>query len=202
MNDTERVRPSSGYYFLAAAFALGGIALMIVSFISGVYRIRQATVRSDIPGQMDLELKQGETYTVFVEQPNLATTANFSVSVAPRSVKCQVNAVPSGEPVLAQPQTGSSTYTYGTRRGMSVMEFVVPKDGTYMVACQGPSTISGEKVEFVLGAGVSKAIWQIAKRSLFVLFGGFVIGLLIVLRIVQLRMESRSEIRERGLKPV
>jgi hypothetical protein len=202
MNGTEKVRPSSGYYFLAAAFLLGGIALMILSLVSGIYRIRRATVRGEVPGQMDLELKQNETYGVFVEESNLAASGGISLRQASRTVQCQVNMLPSGQPILANRQASTSSYTYGTRTGVTILEFEVPKDGTYMIACQGPSQYAGQKVEFAVGGGVSKAISGVIKRSAFALIGGVVVGLLIFVRVAMLRLESRREIRERGMKPV
>ncbi len=200
MNGTERVQPSSKYYLLALLFFALGIGFTIYFLVVDVQRIRESMVRMDVPGQMDLELKHHETYTIFAEYPGLR-----SVSVQQAQgllVSCQVHMIPTGEEVGTKESTGSSTYTYGNRKGISVLELEVPKDGSYTVACQGPAQISGQNVQVAIGGGASKALTAVMGRSFLVLAGGIVIGTLIIVRVTMLRLQSRREIRERGLKPV
>jgi hypothetical protein len=198
MDGSERIRPSSWYYLLAFLFFVGGIGMMIYFLVAGVHRIRDSMVRMDIPGQMDLELKQSETYTVFAEH----AVGSVTPDMTPRSVHCEVHMLPSGETIKAKPLTGSSSYSVGSRRAVSILEFEVPHDGTYMVACQGPAKIFGQSVQAAVGGGASKAITAVVGKSFLVLMAGLVTGVLIFLRVGKLRLESRREIREQGLKPV
>jgi len=197
MDGTERIQPSSRYYSLAFLFWLAAIGLVIYFFITDIQRIRNSLLRMDVPGQMDLDLKHHQTYTVFVEH---ATHPAAGVAEA-WTVHCEVHALPNDE-VIPTVQNGTTTYTWGTRQGVSILEFDPPKDGTYMLACTGPAQIYGQKVAAAIGGGASKSITAVMGKSFLVLMGGIVIGTLIFVRVAMLRLQSRRDIRERGLKPV
>jgi hypothetical protein len=199
---TEQVRPSSWYYLLAVLFFAAGIAFTAYFFFVDIRTIRASMERMDLPGHMDLELNHRETYTVFAEYPNLQSGPVSAHQARGLLVNCQVHALPYGEPVSAKDTTGASTYSYGTRKGVSLLEFQVPKDGTYSLECQGPSEISGQQVQVAIGGGASKALSAVIGRSFLVLTGGIVIGALIFMRVAMLRLASRKEIRERGLRPI
>lgn len=202
MNGTERVRPSSWYYLLAAAFFVGGIGLMFFFLLTDIHRIRESMVRMDVPGELDLDLKRNEIYTVFVEHPVWSNANAASSRAALSGVSCDVHMLPSGETIVGKKTLGSTSYSYGSLRGVSLLEFDVSHDGTYTVACQGPSEIAGEKIQVAIGGGASKAITAMGGKSFLVLIGGIVIGTLIFVRVAMLRLQSRREIREQGLKPI
>jgi hypothetical protein len=203
MDGTEQVRPSSRYYFLAFLFFAFGIASTIYFLVVDIHHIRDAMLRMDLPGEMDLELKHRETYTVFVEYPGLQTATPLSREELRRLVvDCEVHMLPTGEKVAAKDNIGTSTYAYGNRRGISVLEFMVPHDGPYAVSCQGPAEVSGQKVQIAIGGGASQALTAVIGRIFLVLTGSIVVGTLIFVRVAMLRLQSRRDIRERGLKPV
>jgi hypothetical protein len=202
MDGAERIRPSAWYYLLAAAFLVGGVGMSILLFASGMRRVRDAMAREDIPGQMDLELKQNETYTVFLELASWADPAPASKGGTRGGVSCQVNALPNGEKIPARRSAATTGYLYGTRAGISLFEFSVPRDGTYMVACTDGRGRPAPKLEVAVGGGARKSISTVVARSFFVLALGIVAGLFIFVRVTGLRLASRREIREQGLKPV
>lgn len=199
MNETERVRPSSWYYLLAVAFFAGGLGMMIFLFAAGMRRVRDGMARGEIPGQMDLELKQKETYTIFLERASLTNRSTIPLE---GGVSCEVSALPNGEAVPSRRPATATSYVYGTRAGVSIFEFSVPHDGVYTVACTAGGKVPEMKLEVAVGGGVTKAISAVVARGFFVLGGGIVVGLLVFVRVTMLRLESRREIREQGLKPV
>jgi hypothetical protein len=200
MDGTERIRPSAWYYLLAVGCFVGALGITILLFAAGMRRVRDAMVREDIPGQMDLELKRDETYTVFLEQ---TAGANPGSSAGPAFLvpHCEVNALSNGEKISAR-RPAAAGYLYRVRAGVPMMEFSVPHDGTYMIACTDDRTNKVPKMEVAVGGGAAKAISTVVARSFFVMAGGIVVGLLIIVRVTALRLASRKEIRERGLKPV
>jgi hypothetical protein len=202
MDGTERIRPSEWYYLIAAAFLVGGVGLAILLFASGMRRVRDGMVREDVPGQMDLELKHNETYTVFLERAFWADPAPAPKGGSRGRVNCQVNALPNGESIPAKRSAGTTSYFYGTRAGASLLEFSVPRDGTYLVSCTDSRATPTPKLEVAVCGGAGKAISTVVARSFFVFIAGIVTGLLIFVRVTGLRLASRREIREQGLKPV
>jgi hypothetical protein len=201
MDGTERVRPSAWYYLLAAAVFVGALGITIFLFVSGLRRVRDAMVREDIPGQMDLELKRNETYTIFLEQSSWTNSEPAPKTRSFGRVSCQVNALPNGEKIPATQPAAATSYMYGTRMGISLMEFTVPHDGSYAVECSDSREKPAPKLEVAVGGGAAKAISTVMARSFFVLMGGIVVGVLIFARVAALRLASRKEIREQGLKP-
>ena len=172
MNGTERVRPSSKYYLLSLLFFAAGIGLTIYFLVVDVHHIRESMVRMDVPGQMDLELKRHVAYAIFAEYPGLQSATPVSVEQARGLlVNCQVHALPTGDTVGTKDTTGTSTYTYGNRKGVSALELEVPHDGTYSVKCEGPSEISGQKVQVAIGGGATQALAAVKGRSFLVLTG-------------------------------
>jgi len=203
MNESEQVQPSSWYYLLAVLFFAGGIAMMAYFLIVDVRHIHDAMVRMDVPGEMDLDLKHRETYTVFMEHAVPLNTGSLpKMETRNGAVSCEVHSLPTGETIEGRQITSTSSYSYGGRKGVSILEIVVPHDGTYTVKCEGPSEISGQKVQVAIGGGASKALAAVMGRSFLVLIGGIVVGTLIFVRVAMLRLQSRKDIHERGLKPV
>ena len=203
MDGTEKVRPSSRYYLLAFLSLAVGIGLMIYFLVFDVHRIRNSMVQMDVPGEMDLELKHRVMYSVFAEYPVMQAGSAVSREQAKQMVvSCEVREIPTGARVPVNDTVGASSYTYGGRKGISILEFDVNKDGSYTLKCDGPADASGQKIQVAIGGGASKAISAVAGRSVIALIGGIVIGVLIFVRVAMLRLESRREIREQGLRPV
>ena len=202
MDGTERIRPSSWYYLLALAFFLGGLATAIFVLITDLRRVRDSMVRCEIPGHMDLELKAKEIYTVFAEDVGSSAGGALSRANSSRYVNCEVHMLPSGELIPAKRSIYSSSYTYGTRTGVSILEFNVPRDGTYMLGCVDNRGKSAPKLEAAIGGNASKAISGVFVKALFVLGVSIVAGTLTSMRVAMLRLQSRREIREQGLQPV
>lgn len=208
MNGTQPVRPSSRYYFLALAFFVAGIALTIIFFIVDTHRIRNSMVSMDVPGTMDLDLQRLTPYTIFAEAGSRLPPARPSANPAelatltPEAVRCEVHMLPAGESVPPAQSTSSASYSYGNRKGVAVLDFEVPHNGSYTIDCQGPSELAGQKVQALVGGGTGKAFTAVMGKSFLLLAGGIVIGTLIFIRVAMLRLDSRREIREQGLRPL
>jgi hypothetical protein len=195
MDGTERVEPPSWYYSFAGLFLAIGLGLTVYSIVSGTRHIRENIVRMDVPGQMDMELKRA-TYTVFIEY-NAAEAAK-----SPWSVNCSVYTLPAGQLIKNNSHTGSLQYNYGARNGIALMEFDAPHDGMYMLACQTTGDTSAFNMDAAIGGGTSKGVQVMVVRSLLAFIAGVTVAALIFLKVTMLRLKSRNEIRERGLKPV
>lgn len=196
----EQVRPDAWYYLLSLLPLVAGIGLAMYFLHTGVPQIRANMARMDVPGELNVDLSNRETYTVFVEYATAMGSKN--VDLQPLSqIQCDVhNAI--GEATQTNPRLGTSKYTYGINVGVSILDFDVNKNGTYTLSCQGPSQISGEKIQVAVGGGSAKALTAVTSRSLASVIGGLIIASLILVRMIMLRSESRRDIQERGLQPV
>lgn len=196
----ERVLPDAWYYLLALAPLAIAIGLALYFLHTGVPQIRANMARMDVPGELNLDLSNREIYTIFVEHATSVGSKNTDVQPLSQ-VQCDVhNAI--GEATQTNARLGTSKYTYGINVGVSIFDFEVTKNGTYTVSCQGPSQISGEKIQAAVGGDSAKALAAVTSRSAVSVIGGLVIGSLILLRVMMLRSESRRDIQDRGLQPV
>ena len=202
MNGTQPVRPSSRYYFIALGFLLAGIGLTYLFFVLDTHRIHNSMVSMDVPGSTDLDLQRLTPYTIFAEAGSRLPPERPSAAPTPEAVRCEVHMLPAGESVAPKETTSSASYTYGDRKGVAILDFEVPHNGSYTIACQGPAELAGQKVQALVGGGTGKAFTAVMGKSFLLLTGGIVIGTLIFIRVAMLRLESRREIREQGLRPI
>jgi hypothetical protein len=196
---TERIRPNIWYAAIAVPFLLAGVLWSGFLFYRGIVGIADSMVRSPIPNPLQLVLHKNLKYTIFLEL--VSDSANHPSPQSEASVDCEVSSLPSGTPVPTGQPTMHFTYSLPSLSGRSIYEFVPPNDGAYLVGC---SNLRGWKgvARAAVGTGAPEAFSRLVLKCL--LTGGFgvVIALLIFIRVIMLRDQSRREIRSLGLKPV
>jgi hypothetical protein len=196
---TERIRPNIWYAAIAVPILLAGVLWSGFLFYRGIVGIADSMVRSPIPDPLQLVLHKNLKYTIFLEL--VSHSANHPSPQLQASVDCQVSSLPWGTPVATPQPTMHFTYSLPAISGRSIYEFVPPSDGPYLVGC---SNLRGWKgaARVAVGTGAPEAFGRLVLRCL--LTGGFgvVIALLIFIRVIMLRDQSRREIRSLGLKPV
>lgn len=202
MNGTEPIRPSLWYAALAIPIlliALIGMALLVVKDFS---RVRNSMAYVDAPGEMNVDLKRSLHYTIFLEQIEDST---FNAATSPpnaSNVFCELHHLQYGTEIPLHKPAGSTTFNYGNSSGIAILEFDVPRDGTYLLGCQDLRGHSGPKLRIAVGAGAAAAVGWAILKAVIVLLAGAVVALLIFVRVLMLRDQSKREIRARGLKPV
>jgi hypothetical protein len=187
---------------LAVPFLLAGILLSVYMFYRDIGRFNRDMAHTEIPGQLELELKRNEKYTVFLEQSSASNFGANSLAISLSSVMCEIRSLPNGEFIPAIKPSKFLHYSYSNRAGGSFMEVTVPRDGTYLFACRDARQKPGTKLSVAVGAGAAEAITASLGRFFLILIAGIGVALLIFLRVMMLRDQSRKEIRELGLKPV
>ncbi|HXC48072.1 MAG TPA: hypothetical protein VNU20_07255 [Candidatus Sulfotelmatobacter sp.] len=202
MTQTQAIRPSLWWAALAIPFSLAGLGLAAFFMVTEIQRVGASMAYVNVPGEMDVELKKNLSYTVFLEQ-TLGGGSDPAPIVALKSkVRCELHALPYGDTVPMSAPSGSATYNYGARSGISFLNFSVPRDGTYVLGCQDNRGIPGSPLRIAVGAGAAEAITTAVEKSLVTFFGGGIVALLIFVRVLMLRDQSKRAIRAQGLKPV
>jgi len=197
--ETERIRPNIWYAAIAVPFLLAGVFWSGFLFYRGIVGIADSMVRGPIPNPLQLVLHKNLKYTIFLEL--VSDSANHPSLQSQASVDCQVSSLPWGTPVATTQPTVHFTYSLPSMSGRSIYEFVAPNDGAYLVGCSNLRGWTGA-ARAAVGTGAPEAFGRLVLRCL--LTGGFgvVIALLIFIRVIMLRDQSRREIRSLGLKPV
>src|SRR5258708_33041599 len=157
---------------------------------------------TNVPGEMDLDLKRNLSYTIFLEQMSGGSSDPVPMFALKSSVRCELRALPYGDVIPMSAPHGSTTYNYGARSGISLLNFNVERDGTYLLACQDHREKPGPPLRIAVGAGAAEAITSAVENGLVSCFGGVLLGLLIFVLLLMLRDHSKRAIRPLGLKPV
>ncbi|HUI50218.1 MAG TPA: hypothetical protein VLX60_00475 [Terriglobales bacterium] len=202
MNGSEPIRPSLWYAAMAIPILLAALLIMGLIVASDFGRVRNSMAYADVPGEMNVNLKRNLHYTIFLEQINDGPIRPDSSTPAASNVFCGLRHLQYGTEIPLHRPAGSTTFNYGNSSGFALLEFDVPRDGVYLLGCQDLRTKPGPKLRVAVGAGAASAVaWAILK-AVIVLFAGGIIALLIFVRVLMLRDQSKREIRARGLKPV
>ena len=202
MTQTQAIRPSLWWAALAIPIFLAGLGLAVFFMITEIQRVGSSMAYADVPGEMDVDLKQNLAYTVFLEQTSGGSSDTTPMMALKSKVRCELHALPSGDTIPMSAPTGSTNYNYGDRAGISLLKFTVSRDGTYLLACQDYRGEPGPPLRIAVGAGAEQAITGAVERALVSFFGGGIVALLIFVRVLMLRDQSKRVIRAQGLKPV
>jgi len=202
MNGTEAIRPSLWYATICIPIlvvALGGMGLIVYTDLG---RVRNSMAYSDVPGEMNVNLRRTLHYTIFLEQINDGSFGSASSAPAASNVFCELHHLQYGTEIPLRRPAGSTTFNYGNSSGISILEFDVPRNGIYLLGCQDLRGRPGPKLRIAVGAGAAAAVGWAVLKGVIVLFAGGVVALLIFVRVLMLRDQSKRDIRARGLKPV
>jgi hypothetical protein len=202
MTQTQSIRPSLWWAALAIPFSLAGLGLAAFFMVTEIQRVGSSMAYADVPGEMDVDLKRNLSYTVFLEQTFRGNSAPSSLFALRSGVRCELHGLPDGDEIPMSAPSGHFTYNYRDRSGVSFLNFTVPRDGTYLLGCRDNRGKPGPPLRIAVGAGAAEAITTAVERALVSFFGGGLVALLIFVRVLMLRDQSKRAVRAQGLKPV
>lgn len=199
MTDTTPIRPSWWFYILAIVLFLGGISYFVYDLWHGLSHISDSLVQVVVPCRVHLPLKHGVGYTVFLETESVVNGKVYSANGAVDGLSCELKSVPQEAAVPLRRPNASTTYTVGGRSGRAVLEFRVPRDGTYDFACGYGIEAKGPVTVVAVGAGVDTGIWRTVMSALVAIFGGVGSGFIVWLVTFVLRVKAKE--RRTSVRP-
>ena len=202
MTQTQAIRPSLWWMAMAIPFCLVGVGLAVFFLVTEIQRVGASMAYADVPGEMDVNLKRNLSYTVFLEQMSGGSSNPAPMFALKSSVRCELRSLPDGELIPMSAPSGSTTYNYGARSGISLLNFTVDRDGTYLLGCQDYRGKPGPRLRIAVGAGAAEAITTAVEKSLVAFFGGGIVALLIFVRVLMLRDQSKRAIRAESMRPI
>ena len=123
MTQTQAIRPSLWWAALAIPFSLAGLGLAAFFMVSEIQRVGASMAFVNVPGEMDVELKKNLSYTVFLEQTSGGGSDSAPIVALKSKVRCELHALPYGDTIPMSAPSGSATYNYGVRSGISFLDF-------------------------------------------------------------------------------
>jgi hypothetical protein len=193
---TQRIRPSRWYAALAIPVLLAGFFFMGLVLWRSMDQIAKNMARQVLPDPLQAQLQKGRTYTIFLEQSTSTPVANSF------GFHCEVRTVPNGAVLKLKMPAARTWYIAGRSRGVAMFEFDVPRDSNYQIACEVWDLPSVSKVAIAVGTGVKDGISSAILLCYFIGATSVLIALVIFIRVLMLRDQSKREIRSRGRKPI
>ena len=176
-----RVRPGRNWYLAAVLLFLGGVAWLVVGFVSLSSKV-DAFQRVPLPGGGTVTLNHSGGYVVYYEGPGATSgqIPSFNVRITPTAPPAAVADLRS--------YTATVTYTIGVHQGRAVLTLQVVHPGKFLVAASGATAVAGSDLAF--GSSVAGGIVGTVLFSLGLIFLGIIVA--IVLFIIRLTRTRRA----------
>lgn len=130
---------SIGPFITGGAIILLGIIFFVGNLISGLAKIDSGMIRFIAPATTVLSLDKEGEYTIFHEYRSTMDGRVFSDSNLP-SARVSVKSQATGKEIPLNSSSTRSTYSMGSREGMSLFNFNVEAPGKYDVNVEFPDS--------------------------------------------------------------
>lgn len=167
MND-KNIKPSRLYYFLAIIVFVVGCSIFAFYLFKNLGGLVENLTRVIVPGGADLTLSEPGTYTIFYEYQTVIDDEFYSTGETQSGLECSITYKASGAKIPLSSSSKNVEYSFGGRKGISVLEFTIEKGGVYQFSGRHPE-------------GQSEIVLAIGRGFLDKLVGTIVVGMLIFL---------------------
>ncbi len=187
------VGPGRWYYGLAAAVFVAGCVYFGVFLWQNISRIGENLARVVVPGKSQLTLSKPGKYTIFYEHQSVVGSKVYSTSRDLSGLECSLVSKDTGADIALSPSTMNSTYSLGSRSGVSVLEFQIEGAGTYELSAHYSEGQEGPEVVLAVGEGFAQDILKTVFGALGILFG--TIGLAVAIVVITLIKRDKAKKR-------
>jgi hypothetical protein len=190
--------PGRWYYGLAALIVVAGIALSISSMISGIGGLGSDLQQVVVPGNIDLSLSQIGEYTIFYENQTVVNGRVYLTNEGIPGLQIDVKNKTTGQEVATYPPEGSTSYSFGSRFGRSVLAFNIDRPGIYELSAGYPKGVEGPEVVLAVGHGLFGSILSSVVYPLVIFFGSIAAAAAIAIVTHLKRQEAAKRAEEEG----
>ena len=178
------------WFVVAGAIAIGGIAGAVFYLLPRLGGISAMMVQFVVPGTATINLAEAGAYTIFHEEKSVVGGEYYS-SRTVDGLTVRVES-PAGVNIPVVKSTTSTSYSFGSRSGTSILEFTVDKPGPHRFT--GTMRGRGEpKVVLAVGKGVVGAIFEMVGVTLAIVFGALgAAGAILAIVLVQRRKAAAA----------
>lgn len=178
----EKIKPSILYFFVAGIIFISGVIVFILLLVNGLKTITSGGEQVLAPGTSTISLNETGNYTIFYEYESVLNGEVYSTSKSLNKFFCKVNKKSDGSDIALNNSTMKTTYTLGSRSGVSIFNFQVNEVGEYDLTGTYLEGIEGKKIVlFIKKSNVFKNISSIIISILVLLVSiGTSVGIMVV----------------------
>lgn len=146
---SHEIRPGRFWYAAAALILLSGAATTGVLVFRTVTTFTDGMTQMLAPGSEMLELEEPGKYVIYHEHRSVFGGRTYSAQKVPKGLACSVSSERTGEALEVRGATSNTTYSFGSREGVSLFEFSIVSPGTYELV----ATRDGDASPVILAVG-------------------------------------------------
>lgn len=169
--------PGRIWYVVAVAIFVSGFIAMGGFMMPRLFALEGELIQVVVPGEAELTLDNAGTYTIFRENPSVVNGEMFSAPL-PTGLRVSVTSAQTGEALVLTTST-SSSYSFGSRVGVSMFAFEVKEPGRYRLAARYSDGRSEPRTVIAVAHGFLSKLMTMILVSLTMAFGGAAIGVII-----------------------
>ena len=192
--DTPAIKPSRGYYVLAAVVFVTGWGLFAVFLFLGLSGLGSKFQRVIAPGQSALVLNEPGDYTIYYEHHSVVGNRVYATDENLSGLECELVSKATGATVALQASSTSSTYSIGSREGKALFEFHIDQPGTYTLSTAYAAGHEGPEVVLAVGQGIFAKIALTVFGGLASLFACLALAVAIAVVTLIKRSKARKQL--------
>jgi hypothetical protein len=192
MNEPTPIRPSGWYYWLALPLIVLGTYIGTHIFSYGLRHATDSLTQIVVPGEINLALQSGKSYTVFYEQRSIVNGRIYSSRNSLSGLQCRLSPQDHEGSIPLRNPGSTANYTIGGRSGRSILQFSVARDGEYHFSCDDMEPSSGQQIVLAVGDGVGPAILRMILASFATVSVTVLLSMLIFFRVYIRRDNAKA----------
>lgn len=126
-------KPSWMWYLVAGAIGLATVGIFVAVIFDGIAGMGDALEQMLAPGEIEVDLHEPGTYTVFHEHESVFEGRYYSSPEIVAGMTVRVRSADGGAAVRVVAATVNSTYTMASRAGVGIFEFDISEPGRYRI---------------------------------------------------------------------
>jgi hypothetical protein len=201
--DAIGIKPSRWYYGLAILLFVVGLSLFGLFLFRNLIGLASSLVQLPVPGAYDLTFSDTGKYTIFYEYESVIGNRIYATRRDLSGLRCELQSKETGARVRLSGASMNTTYSLGSRAGVSVLDFNVKRPGSYEFSAGYPEGKEGPEIVLAIGYGFTKRIIRTVVGGLGIFFGTVGISAGVALITLFKRRKAREALRiNASVKPV
>ena len=193
--NNQNIRPSRWYYGLAIVVFIIGESLFIWFLLNSLSGLTEPLTQVVAPVKSEIVLPATGKYTIFYEYQSVVGDRLYSTGRSLSGLQSALTSKVTGYRIaLSRPLT-RSTYSFGGRKGVSVLQFNIDQPGIYEFSAWYPKGQEGPEVVLAMGHGFLKKLMGTIFGGLALFFGSAAIpiGITVVTSLKRQKAKKQLE---------
>ena len=168
----SKAKPGRGYYWLAGLVFAAGLTAFVWLLFSELSTLGDGLTQVVVPGEQELSLSETGGHTIFHEYQSIVGNKIYSMSQGGLSgLQLTLRSKLTGEEVPLSRSAVNSTYSMGSRAGVSVFDFQLDAAGIYLLSAHYEPGVEGPEAVLSVGHGFEKQLMVTIVSALGIMFG-------------------------------